>query len=164
MLVAQAVRASEFFRSIPADDRRIASFSTSSARTKKTSFLPECRAAGKVPSERNLHRNRKRVPGYGDALIEEKAGKKISEIFANMEKHISGSGNRSHPGSFKEQVRSLLPEAVVLRQENVDALKLNGRIFYIDRPVHMLIPTDDRWQARKRSHQTSGIENAKQHL
>lgn len=32
----------------------------------------------------------------------------------------------------------------VLRRENVDALKSNSRIFFIDRPLEQLIPTDDR--------------------
>ena len=32
----------------------------------------------------------------------------------------------------------------VLRSENVDALRMNGRIFFLDRPLEQLIPTDDR--------------------
>ena len=33
---------------------------------------------------------------------------------------------------------------VVLRQENVDLLRMNGKIFFLDRPVEQLMPTDDR--------------------
>ena len=32
----------------------------------------------------------------------------------------------------------------VLREENVRALRMNGRLFWIDRPLEQLIPTDDR--------------------
>ena len=32
----------------------------------------------------------------------------------------------------------------VLRQENVDRLKMNGKVFFLDRPVEQLIPTEDR--------------------
>ena len=32
----------------------------------------------------------------------------------------------------------------ILRQENVEKLRMNGRIFFLDRPVEQLIPTEDR--------------------
>ena len=32
----------------------------------------------------------------------------------------------------------------ILRSENVDALKANGKILFLDRPVEQLLPTDDR--------------------
>ena len=32
----------------------------------------------------------------------------------------------------------------VLRSENIDALRMNGRIFFLDRPVEQLLPTGDR--------------------
>lgn len=32
----------------------------------------------------------------------------------------------------------------MLRSENVDALRMNGRIYFLDRPVDMLVPTQDR--------------------
>ena len=36
----------------------------------------------------------------------------------------------------------------MLREENINALKSNGRIYFIDRPLESLIPTDDRPLAR----------------
>ena len=32
----------------------------------------------------------------------------------------------------------------ILREENVDALKENGKLYFIDRPLSELIPTSDR--------------------
>jgi len=32
----------------------------------------------------------------------------------------------------------------ILREENVSALKMNGKLFFIDRPLELLIPTEDR--------------------
>ena len=32
----------------------------------------------------------------------------------------------------------------VLRQENINALKMNGVIYYLDRPLEDIIPTSDR--------------------
>ncbi len=43
----------------------------------------------------------------------------------------------------------------VLRQKNIDALKSNGTIFFIDRPLEKLIPTDDRPLAKD----TEAIKN-----
>ena len=31
-----------------------------------------------------------------------------------------------------------------MRQENIDALKMNGTVYYLDRPIEQLIPTADR--------------------
>ena len=36
----------------------------------------------------------------------------------------------------------------ILRSENIEALKSNGKIFFLDRPIEQLIPTDDRPLAR----------------
>ncbi len=38
----------------------------------------------------------------------------------------------------------------VLRETNVEALKRNGRLYYLDRPTAFLIPTDDRPLANTR--------------
>ena len=32
----------------------------------------------------------------------------------------------------------------ILRRENVDLLRRNGKLFFLDRPVEQLIPTEDR--------------------
>ncbi len=32
----------------------------------------------------------------------------------------------------------------VLRRENVEALRMNGRLYMLDRPLEELLPTDDR--------------------
>ena len=32
----------------------------------------------------------------------------------------------------------------ILREENVDALRENGRVYFIDRPLDSILPTDDR--------------------
>ena len=32
----------------------------------------------------------------------------------------------------------------ILRAENIQQMRMNGKIFFLDRPVEQLIPTDDR--------------------
>ena len=86
-----------------------------------------------------------------DALIVERYGV-IKEIF------------REHGEAYfrdleSEVIRGLAPlngkvistgGGAVLRQENVDALRRNGALFFIDRSPEYLIPTDDRPLADKR--------------
>jgi shikimate dehydrogenase len=81
-----------------------------------------------------------------DALIEEKAGKTIPEIFReDGEKH------------FRDLESEVIAEVsvrggqiiatgggAVLREENVRALKRNGRLVLLERPAEELIPTADR--------------------
>ena len=81
-----------------------------------------------------------------DALIEEKAGKTIPEIFAQHGEAYFRDLETEVILEVSKKAGAVIATGggVILRQENVDALKLNGRVFYIDRPVHMLVPTDDR--------------------
>ena len=81
-----------------------------------------------------------------DILIEEKAKKSIPEIFSEY-------GERGFREIEAEVIReaSAITGAViatgggaVLREDNVDALKRNGRLYFIDRPLCDLIPTEDR--------------------
>ena len=81
-----------------------------------------------------------------DAMIVEEAGMEITEIFAKYGE-----------SAFRDMETAAIKKAsaingciiatgggAVLRSENTDALKSNGRIYFIDRPVEKLIPTDDR--------------------
>jgi len=86
-----------------------------------------------------------------DALIVERYGA-IKEIF------------REHGEAYfrdleSEVIRDLAPlngkvistgGGAILRRENVDALRRNGELFFIDRSPEYLIPTDDRPLADKR--------------
>ena len=146
MLVAQAVRASEFFRSIPADDRRIDIIFDKLREDKENIVLTGMPGSGKSTIGKELAQKTKKEFLDTDALIEEKAGKSISEIFAQHGEAYFRDLETEVILEVSKKAGAVIATGggVVLRQENVDALKLNGRVFYIDRPVHMLIPTDDR--------------------
>ena len=81
-----------------------------------------------------------------DTLVEEKTGLSPAQIIA-----------KQGEAAFRELESAVVRElsaktglviatggGAVLRQENVAALKQNGRIFFLDRPVEQLLPTDDR--------------------
>ncbi len=81
-----------------------------------------------------------------DTLIEEKAGKRISEIFET-------EGEKA----FRDLESAVIKEVsarghtviatgggAVLRDENIENLRKNGKIVFIDRPLKYLITTADR--------------------
>ena len=81
-----------------------------------------------------------------DALIEDRAGISISEIFESM-------GEDKFRELECETVREVSKETgaiiatgggVPLRKANIDALCENGKIYFIDRPLEDLMPTEDR--------------------
>ena len=81
-----------------------------------------------------------------DSMIVEKAGTDINTIFKLRGEEY-----------FRELETECIKEAssksgcviatgggAILKDENMDALRQNGRIYFIDRPLESLIPTDDR--------------------
>ncbi len=81
-----------------------------------------------------------------DTLIEQKAGKPIPQIFENE----GEKAFRDLESAVIKEVASLQHTViatgggVVLRKENVEYLRQNGKIIFIDRPLKYLITTDDR--------------------
>ena len=81
-----------------------------------------------------------------DKLIIERAGKDIPTIFRE-------EGEDAFRKMEAEVIRDCAKETgaviatgggAVLRKENVDALRENGRLYFIDRPLERLMPTADR--------------------
>ena len=88
-----------------------------------------------------------------DKLIEKNSGKKVSDIFAEMGEKIF----REMESKTIESISSLSGKIIatgggaVLKDSNVDDLKRNGKIIFIDRPLEDLTPTSDRPLALNRS-------------
>lgn len=81
-----------------------------------------------------------------DAMIVRQAGKPVIEIFAE---HGEKYFRDLETSVIREVSRSggqiiSTGGGAVLREENVDALKQNGTIVFLDRPLSTLTPTDDR--------------------
>ena len=81
-----------------------------------------------------------------DDLITEKIGMSIRE-------YIEGYGEGEFRRGESEVINALAAESslviatgggAVLKEENISALKYNGRLFFIDRPLDSLVPTEDR--------------------
>ncbi len=146
MLVAQGVRASEIFTDTEYPDGECERVYKKLLSEKENIVLTGMPASGKSTVGKLLSEELSRSLIDTDALIEERAQMPISEIFKKRgEAHF-----RLLESEVIKEISALTGVIIatgggaVLRSENVRALKKNGRIYFIDRPPHALIPTVDR--------------------
>ena len=146
MLVAQAVRAAEVFRGIRYEEGLTEKIYRRMARDKENIVLTGMPGSGKSAVSSILGARTGREVIDTDRMIVEKAGMEITEIFRRYgEKH------------FRDLESEVIREAAVragaiistgggaiLRAENTDALRRNGRLVWLDRKPEDLVPTDDR--------------------
>ena len=146
MLVAQAVRASELFLDTAYPETLADSVYTQILRRKENRVLIGMPGSGKTSVGRALA-GLTGLPFLDtDQLIVEKAGKPISDIFAD-------SGEEAFRDLESEVIRDVALQGgriistgggAVLRPENVIALRWTGRLFWLDRDPESLVPTADR--------------------
>ena len=146
MLVAQAVEAAAIFTG-DAPDASVTERIYGEILTEKRSVvLIGMPGSGKSTIGRLLAARLGRPLIDTDAEIVAAAGMPITEIFA-----------REGEGAFRALESRVIREisarggaviatggGAVLREENVRALRQNGRLFWLDRPLEQLLPTDDR--------------------
>ena len=146
MLVAQAILAAEDFTGRKFGQDCIDSIFAQIVFEKRNIVLTGMPSSGKSTIGKILAEKLGRELIDTDAEIVKKAGMPITEIFASegentfrdLESEIiaefCGSGGRiiSTGGG------------AVLRQQNVDAMKMNGTVVFLDRPIETLLPSDDR--------------------
>ncbi len=146
MLVAQAVRASEIFTDRKYPEGTVDAVYKSMLARKENIVLVGMPSSGKSTVGKILA-EKLSLPFYDtDELIEKRESMPICEIF----KKYGEQRFREIEGEvIKETAKSTgtviaTGGGAVLRAENVAALKQNGRLYFIDRPLEALVPTDDR--------------------
>ena len=146
MLVAQAVKAIEIFLSCELEGGIIDKIYHEMMRESESIVLIGMPSSGKSTVGKVISERLGRELIDTDQLIVEEAKISIPEIFrgegevgfrdretaatlwaANSTKRVIATGG-----------------GAILRRENVRALRRSGRLYFIDRPVTMLIPTEDR--------------------
>lgn len=154
MLVAQAVRASELFLDKTYPTGVIERVYQKLIRQKENLVLIGMPASGKSTVGKLLGERLGREFVDMDECIVRTAGKEISEIFAaDGEQGFRDLESRV----LREQIaqRNGLVIATgggaILRDENVYALRRNGRLYFLDRPLDDLMPTEDRPLASSRT-------------
>lgn len=146
MLVMQAVLASKIFTGAEIDPKTVEKAFKTTFLKKENIVLSGMPACGKTSVGKLLAINLSREFVDTDEMIIEEAKMPISEIF-----------ERYGEAYFRDLEAKAVLEAsnlsgviiatgggAVMREENVKNLKKNGKIFFIDRPLNDLMPTDDR--------------------
>ena len=147
MLVAQAVRASEIFLDCSYTEETVESVYKKILRQKENVVLTGMPSSGKSTVGRVLAARLGRELLDLDDEIVKAAGKPIPEIF-------SQDGEASFRALETQVLRDALSQrngivlstggGAILKDENVDLLRRNGRLYFLDRPLSMLLPTSDR--------------------
>ena len=146
MLVAQAVRASEIFLDKKYDNDVIDKVYRKIKSDKENIVLIGMPASGKSTVGKIIAKKTGRMLVDTDELIVQKAGMEIKEIFARFGeakfREIESEVIREISGSSALIIAT--GGGAILRNENVRNLKKNGRLYFIDRPLEKLIPTESR--------------------
>ena len=146
MLVAQAVKAYEFFFDTEAESNLSGRIFAELSAEKENIVLTGMPASGKTTVGRIIASDLGRELIDTDDLIVKKYGEPITDIFA---KYGEDEFRRRETEVIAEVAK--LSGAVistgggaVLREENIKLLKMNGRIYFRDRELKYLLPTSDR--------------------
>lgn len=146
MLVAQAVRASELFLDTKYPETLIDEIYNDIIRPKRNIVLTGMPGSGKTTVGRLLSSMLDMQVVDSDAEIERREGRSISEIFNTEGEEyfrrleaevISELGSKNH-------IIISTGGGAILRSETIMAMKQNGRVYFIDRPLSELLPTPDR--------------------
>ena len=146
MLVAQAMKSAELFTGEPVGENETEQIWRELLFEKRNVVLIGMPGSGKSTVGRGLADRLGRELLDTDDLIVRRAGKSIANIFAS-------EGETAFRDLESGVIREISPSGgmvvstgggAILRQENVDALKSNGVLVFLDRPLEDLVPTADR--------------------
>ncbi len=146
MLVAQAIYAAEFFFGIKAPEELFKKIYKKVLKSKQNIVLTGMPGCGKSTVAREITKALLREAIDTDELIVESEKKSIPEIF-------SEEGEDSFRRYESEQIANISLQngitiatggGAVLNYQNILNLKHNGIVYFIDRPLKDLLPTEDR--------------------
>ncbi len=153
MLVAQAIKAAEYFMDQPLAPSLYESVFREILAQKENIVLSGMPGSGKSTVGKALSEALGRPFIDTDAEIVKKAGKEITEIFAE----VGNDGFRRLEAEVVAEIANNTQGAIIatgggaiLRDDNVRALKRSGHIYFLNRALDKIIPTDDRPLSRDR--------------
>lgn len=146
MLVAQAVKASEFFFEKEYDASLLQSIFDEMEYKKENIVLVGMPGSGKSTVGHILADKLKRDFLDTDELIVKRAGMEITEIFAKYGEKYFRDLESQVVKDISEKTGLVISTGggAILREENVKELKRNGCLYLLDRPMENIKPTDDR--------------------
>ena len=146
MLVAQAIKASELFHDVKYEDELEKSTYENILLEKESIVLIGMPSCGKTTVGRLISELCGKPFFDSDEMIVDSAKMQISEIFDML-------GEGSFRDMERQVIRGLSSKGgriiatgggVILDPANIDALRQNGRIYFIDRSPRLLLPTSSR--------------------
>ena len=152
MLVSQAVHAIELFTKTEIDENKIDEIYNQILKQKENIVLIGMPSSGKTTVGAILAGGLCREVIDLDDEIEKRIGCTIAEFFkSHTEKEFRDVETEiTKEISKKNGVIIATGGGCILRKENVDALKSNGRLYFLDRDLESLTPTDSRPLATKK--------------
>ncbi len=147
MLVAQALRAVEIFLDTTLDKALVGKVTKDLLRQKQNIILTGMPGGGKSTVGRLLAEALHRPFIDSDAEIVKAAGRTIPELFASEgEAAFRDREHRVIAELAAKNVGCVIATGggAILRDDNLRALSRNGRIYFLDRPPELLLPTPDR--------------------
>ena len=146
MLVAQAVRAAEIFTGEKPESAVIDEVFREILRERESIVLIGMPSSGKSTVGAAVAKRLSRELVDTDELIVRDVGMTIPEIFAakgeSAFRDIEARAVKSASNSTARVIAT--GGGAILRRENVRALKRSGRLYFLDRPIELLMPTGDR--------------------
>ena len=147
MLVAQAVVAAEKFMDTALDPSSAGRIFAEIEKNKENIVLSGMPGSGKSTVGMRLAQMMNRKFIDTDEEIVKATGKAITDIFAE----VGNDGFRKIEAEVVARVASENSGAIIatgggaiLRDDNVRALKRNGKIYFLNRPLENIMPTSDR--------------------
>ena len=146
MLVGQAVAAVEIFLDQKLPDDALDRVFKNIYQGKENIVLTGMPGCGKSTVGRRLSKLLDRPLLELDQLIEQKAGMHPAEIIRTQGEAAFRDLESEIVAEAAQQTGCVISTGggVILREENMRRLRANGRIYFIDRPLKYILPTDDR--------------------
>jgi shikimate dehydrogenase len=152
MLVAQAVKASEIFLNTTYPEGTLNKIFRQIERSKENIVLIGMPSSGKTTVGKILAKKLSRELYDSDEKITNDFGSSIPDIFEKNGEEYFRELESNAIKELSKKTASVIATGggAVLRRENIEALAQNGVIYFIDRPLESLMPTEDRPTASTR--------------
>lgn len=146
MLVSQAAYAVEKFIEAPVDNNKVEEIFKNLYKQKMNIALIGMPASGKTSVGKVLSEKLNKTFVDSDDEIVKPENKKIPEIFEEFGEAYFRNVEKSVIKEFSMLNSQVISTGggAILNSENIENLKANSRIYFLDRPLDMLITTSDR--------------------
>ena len=146
MLVSQAAFAAEKFTGKKVDEEKTDRIYSEILRDKKNIVLVGMPGSGKSTVGKILANKCKMNFVDTDEVIAENEGMSIPDIFAKYSENYFRSAETRAVKEVSVLQHTVISTGggAILKEENIDLLKANGTIYFIDRPIEKIAATADR--------------------